>query len=142
MRYFSFISKASGSSSRKGMVVTPSGGGEDHRRIGQDELARHLAAGAAGRAGGVVQIGDGDGLDANLGSELGDGADQSGTLGADRQSVAHVLDVRSGDDFAVGRAAAPRPRGSQVEPFLSDKRLECSLCRGFIPAGRMSGRDG
>ena len=47
------------------------GGGKDDRRIWQDEFGEHLAAGAAGRARGVVQIGDGYGLDANLGSELG-----------------------------------------------------------------------
>jgi hypothetical protein len=77
------------------------GGGENDRRIGHDELSQHLAAGSAGRTRGGIEIGDGDGLDANVGSELGNGPHQSGTLGANGQSVAHILHIRPGNDFAV-----------------------------------------
>ena len=73
-------------------------------RIRKRELGEHLAAGAAGRAGSVVEVGDGDGCDANAGSELGDCRDKRGTLGADSQAVAHVLDVCAGDYGAVGEA--------------------------------------
>lgn len=78
-------------------------GGEDDRRMRQGELGQSLTAGAAGRAGSVVQIGDRDGFHANLGSELGNGTDQCGTLSADGQPVAHIFDVRSSDDLSVGQ---------------------------------------
>jgi len=39
--------------------------------IGHDELGEHLAASAAGRACLLIEVGDGDGFNANLRSELG-----------------------------------------------------------------------
>ena len=53
----------SGSSSLKVIVRTPSAAGKHHRRIGLNEFGQHLPAGAARRAGQVIQIGNGDGID-------------------------------------------------------------------------------
>ena len=77
------------------------GAGKDDGGVRLDELGEHLAAGSAGRAGGMVEIGDGDGVNAEVGAELGDGADQGGALGADGEAVADVFDVGCGDDSAV-----------------------------------------
>ena len=104
------------------MVRGPSA--EDDRCVGESELGQHLAAGAAGRAGGGVEIGDGDGFDADAGSELGNGGDQSRALGADGQAVAHVLYIGSGDNGTVTEAerradAEAGVRGIGVERSLA-----------------------
>ena len=88
----------------EGHSVEAVGCGEEDRGGRQDELGEHLSAGATGRAGGFVQVGDGDGFDADVGSELGDGSDQSGTLGADGEAVADIFHICAGDGFAIGEA--------------------------------------
>uniref|UniRef100_E6QL87 Uncharacterized protein n=1 Tax=mine drainage metagenome TaxID=410659 RepID=E6QL87_9ZZZZ len=45
-------------------------------RVGRAELSENLTAGSAGRAGGVVEVDDGNGVDAGFGSEFGYGANQ------------------------------------------------------------------
>jgi hypothetical protein len=62
-----------------------------------------LAAGSAGLAGGVVEIGDGDGADANPGAVEADGGRDGGLFGADGEAVGGVFDVAAGDDVAVGQ---------------------------------------
>ena len=80
----------------------PVRGGEDDWCAGKNELSQHLAACSAGWACRLVEIGDGDGFDADIRAEAGDGGDQRGPLRANRQPVADVLHVGSGDDFATG----------------------------------------
>lgn len=52
----------------------------------------------------MVEVCDGDGGDADRRAELRDGADESGTLGADGESIADIFNVCSGNDFASGEA--------------------------------------
>ena len=68
------------------MTRTPSAEGNTTGASGKNEFGQHLAAGAAGRTGGAVQIGHGDGGDANGGAEFRYGADQGGALGAHGES--------------------------------------------------------
>ncbi len=69
------------------------------RRPRRAEFGENLTAGSAGWAGGLVEVGNGDGLDANLRTTLGDGTDQRGSLGAESKSVAGIFDICSGDDL-------------------------------------------
>ena len=79
-------------------------GGESDGGVRQHEFSQHLAAGAAGRARGVIQVGDRYGGDADIGPKFGDGAYKGGAFGAEGQAVAHILDVGSSDDGPVGEA--------------------------------------
>ena len=69
---------------------------------GSAELGDGLAAGSAGLAGGVVEVGDGDGADADVGAVLADGRDDGRLLGAGGEAVGGVLDVAAGDDGVFG----------------------------------------
>ena len=60
-----------------------------------------LAAGSAGLAGGVVEVGDGDGSNADGGTVLADGGGDGGLLGAGGEAVGGVFYVAAGDDSAV-----------------------------------------
>ena len=60
-----------------------------------------LAACTAGLAGGVVEVGDGDGADTNGGTVLGDCGGDGGLLGARSETVGCVFYVAAGDDGAV-----------------------------------------
>ena len=75
--------------------------GEKDEGVGRAELVDGLAAGAAGLAGGVVEVGDGDGADAHLGAAEADGGGDGGLLGADGEPVGGVFDVAAGDDSPV-----------------------------------------
>src|ERR1700733_10276107 len=75
--------------------------GKEDEAVGRHELGEDLAAGAAGGAGRVVEIGDGDGMDAQLWAVLRDGAHDRGALRTDGEAVGGVLDVGRGDDFAA-----------------------------------------
>ncbi len=97
---FQFHVEGEGQDSGKGHGAEAVGGGEEDGCVGRDEFGEDLAACATGRAGGVVEVGDGDGGDADLWSELGDGANEGGSLGADSEAVADVFDVGAGNDFA------------------------------------------
>ena len=74
---FEFHVEGVGQECREGKDARSVGCRESDRCVREREFGQHLAAGAAGRAGGVVQVGDGDGMDANVGSELGNGGDES-----------------------------------------------------------------
>lgn len=65
------------------------------------ELGDGLAAGAAGLGGGVVEVGDGDGLDAEVGAVQGDGGGDGVLLGAGGEAEGGVFDIAAGDDVAV-----------------------------------------
>ena len=101
---FEFHVEGEGQEVGEGHGAGAVGGGEEDGGLGEDEFGEDLAACAAGRAGGGVEVGDGDGGDADVGTELGDGADEGGSLGADGEAVADVFDVGAGDDFAGGKA--------------------------------------
>ena len=76
--------------------------GEENDRVGCAELVDGLAAGSAGLAGGVVEVGDGDGSDADLGAVEGDGSGDGVLFRADCEPVGGVFYVAAGDDLAVG----------------------------------------
>jgi hypothetical protein len=78
------------------------GGGEVDDGVWGAELVDGLAACSAGLAGGVVEVGDGDGADADVGAVEADGGGDGGLLGADGEAVRGVFDVAAGDDVAVG----------------------------------------
>ena len=101
---FQFHVEGEGEDGGKGHGAKTVGGGEEDGGISGDEFGEHLATCAARRAGGVVEFGDGDGGDADSGTELGDSANEGGSLGAEGESVADVFDVGAGDDFAGGEA--------------------------------------
>ncbi len=60
-----------------------------------------LTAGSAGLAGGVVEVGYGDGADADAGAVEGDGGGDGGLLGAGGEAVGGVFDVAAGYDGTV-----------------------------------------
>jgi len=73
---------------------------KDERRI-VTELGESLAAGSAGHGSCLVEIGDGYGAQADSGAVLGDSASDGSLLCAAGEAIGAVLDVASGDDFAV-----------------------------------------
>ncbi len=75
----------------------------------------------------MVEVGDGDGRDLKLGTVLGNGADESGTLGAEGESVAGIFDVGRCDD------------GSGCE---QDGRTDAKAGEGRVSVGRGSGGGG
>ena len=72
-----------------------------------------LAAGSAGLAGGVVEVRDGYGSDANTRAMEADCSGDSSLFGADGEPVGGVFDVAAGDD-GVGRVVE-QERGSDAE---------------------------
>ena len=76
-------------------------GGEEDDCVDGAELVDGLAAGSAGLAGGVVEVGDGYGVDADGGAVLSDGGCDGGLLGAGGEAVGGVFYVAAGDDGAV-----------------------------------------
>jgi hypothetical protein len=76
-------------------------GGEEDDGVGRAELVDGLAAGSAGLAGGVVEVGDGDGADADFGAVKADGCGDGGLFGADGEAVGGVFYVAAGDDGTV-----------------------------------------
>jgi hypothetical protein len=77
------------------------GGGVEDDGFGGAELVDGLAAGPAGLAGGGVEVGDGDGTDADFGAAEGDGGGDGGLLGTAGEAVGGVFDVAAGDDSTV-----------------------------------------
>ena len=73
---FQFHVEGERQDSGKGHGAQAVGGGEEDGGVGGDEFSEDLPTCAAGRAGGLVEIGDGDGGDADPRTELGDGADE------------------------------------------------------------------
>ena len=67
-------------------------------RVGGAELVDGLAAGSAGLAGGVVEVGDDDGTDADGRAVLADGGGDGGLLGAGGETVGGVFYVAAGED--------------------------------------------
>ena len=61
-----------------------------------------LAAGSAGLAGGVVEVGDGDGTDADFRAVEADRGGDGGLFGADGETVGGVFYVAASDDSTVG----------------------------------------
>jgi hypothetical protein len=60
-----------------------------------------LTAGSAGLGGGVVEVNDDHGADADVGSVKGDGRGDGGLLGAGGEAVGGVFYVATGNDVAV-----------------------------------------
>ncbi len=137
---------------RGGAVV---GGVEDGGVVG-GELGEGLAAGAAGHGGGVVEVGDGDGSDADVGAELRDGAGDGGLLGAAGEAVGAVFYVAAGDgltcleqqrgayaEVAVGRVGVLGGEGGLGDEFgLLGGGDGGSVHRASVPHGRRRGSGG
>jgi hypothetical protein len=68
---------------------------------GSTEFEDGLAASTAGLAGSVVEVGDGDGADADAGAVEAYGCSDGGLLGAGGEAVGGVFNVAAGDDGAV-----------------------------------------
>ena len=75
--------------------------GEEDDGLGRAEFLNGLAAGPAGLAGGVVEVGDGDGTDPDLWAEETDRSGDGRLFGADGEPVGGVFDVAAGDDSTV-----------------------------------------
>jgi len=75
--------------------------GEEDEGFGAGEFSEGLAAGAAGLRGGVVEVGDGDGEDADLWAVAGYGGGHGGLLGAGGEAEGGVFNVAAGDDGGV-----------------------------------------
>jgi hypothetical protein len=71
--------------------------GKEDNGIRGAEFEDGLAAGPAGLAGCVVEVGDGDGPYANGRAMDGDGGDDCGLLGASGEAVGAVFDVAASD---------------------------------------------
>ena len=126
--------KAAGRSSAMVVWVGAVFAGEEDDRVGCAELVDGLAAGSAGLAGGVVEVGDDDGSDADLGAVEGDGSGDGVLFRADCEPVGGVFDVAAGDDLAVGRAGRRRRHGSGCR-----ERRRCGRRRWLGAGGRRSG---
>ena len=120
-------------------------GGEEDDCVGGAELVDGLAAGSAGLAGGVVEVGDGDGADADGGAVETDGGGDGGLLGAGGEAVGGVFYVAAGDDGAVveedgGSDAEVAVRGIGVVCNGGGLLLEVSDLRWREIAGMVFGR--
>ena len=76
-------------------------GGEKDNGVEGAELVDGLAAGSAGLARAVVEIGDGDGSDADCGTVEADCGGDGGLLGAGGESVGGVFYIAAGDDGSI-----------------------------------------
>jgi len=72
-------------------------GVEDEGRV-VTEFGEGLAAGSAGHGHGSVEVGDGNGAEADGGSMLGDGSRNGSLLGTKGEAIRTVFDVAAGDD--------------------------------------------
>ena len=97
-----------------------------------------LAAGPAGLAGGVVEVGDGDGADADFGAVEADGGGDGGLFGADGEAVGGVFDVAAGDDVAVGEKECR----ADAEVAVGGVGVVCGGVGALLKVGGLSGRDG
>jgi hypothetical protein len=75
--------------------------GEEDGGVGCAEFEDGLAAGSAGLAGGVIEVGDSDSANADSRAVLVDGRGDGGLLGAGGEAVGGVFDIAAGDDGAV-----------------------------------------
>ena len=76
------------------------GTGEDDEGGGWGEFGDGLAAGSAGLAGGVVEVGDDHGAKTDGGAELCYSARDRGLFSACGEAVGGVFDVAAGDDLS------------------------------------------
>jgi len=116
---------------------------ERHRSFRKNELGEHLAASAARRTGGVVEVDDGDGCDANAGSELGDRSHKRRAFRADGQAVADIFNVGSSDDRAVGERESRAHAKSGIRRIRIERRLACRFLQRFerLPIRVRQGHD-
>ncbi len=94
-----------------------------------------LAAGSAGLACGVVEVGYDDSLDADAGAKLSDGGGDCSLLGAGGEAEAGIFDIAAGDDFA----GFEQDGGSDVEVAVGSIGAVGS---GFGETGEFSELDG
>jgi len=86
----------------RGVGDSSTGGGEEDPGVCVAEFVDSLTTGSAGLAGGVVEVGDGDGANLDARSVPADRGDDGGLLGAGGQPIGCIFDVAAGDDLAVG----------------------------------------
>ena len=129
-----------------------SGSGKEDGGLRGTKFSDGLAAGSAGLAGDVGEVRDGEGGDADLRAETGDGCGDGGLFGAAGEAVGGVFDVAAKHGFSVGkqeggsdieaairRVAVGRGGAGKVGEGLEVGRghgCECIGCEGFRGAGR------
>ena len=96
-------------------------GGEEDDGVRGAELVDGLAAGSAGLAGGVVEVGDGYGADADGGAVLSNCGGDGGLLGTGREAVGGVFYIAAGDDGAV----AEEDGGTYAEVAVGGVSVVC-----------------
>ena len=104
-----------------------SGAGVEDAGVGVGELEDRLAAGSAGHGGGAVEVGDGDGADADPGAAKADRGADGGLLGAGGEAVGGVLHVAAGDFGTVGEEEG----GPDAESAIGG----VGVCRGLSGEG-------
>lgn len=92
------------------------------------ELIDHLAARSAGRAGDAVIVGNGHGLNLNLGAELRNRSENCGPLGAVGHAVGRVLYIATGEHFAIRQ----QDRRTHVKVRIRSMRVLHHLSRGLL----------
>lgn len=75
------------------------GAGVEYDCVGRSKLGDGLTAGAAGLAGGFVEVIDRDGADADGGAVGGDCGGDGSLFGAGGQPIRGILDVAAGDNL-------------------------------------------
>jgi len=109
----------------EGHDALPVRGGEDDGSVGKNELRQNLPAGSAWRACRVVEIGNSDGGNSNLGAKLRHCSDQRRTFGANGEPVANVLHICAGHNRPVGQLQS----GADSEVRIGRIGVLCSLDR-------------
>jgi len=106
------------------------GVGEIDDGVGRAEFVDGLAAGPARLAGCGVEVGDGDGADADRGAVLGDGGGDGVLLGAGGEAVGGVLDIRAGNDGTVRKQDSGADAEVAVGRVCVVCGFSCTLLKG------------
>ena len=114
-----------------GVGDSSTGGGEEDPGVCVAELVNGLAASSAGLAGGVVEIGDGDGVNLDVGAIPANRSDDGGLLGAGGQPIGCVFDVATGDDLAVGKQQSRAHTKAAVGRVGVPGDLGCALAKVY-----------
>jgi len=110
---------------------------KDHGARGA-ELVDGLAACSAGLAGGVVEVGDGDGADADFGAAEGDGRGDGGLFSTAGEPVGGVFDVAAGDDSTV----CQQEGGADAEVTVGGVGVVCYGDGTLLEVGDLCGAEG
>ncbi len=115
--------------------------GEEDDGLGGGELGDGLTAGSAGLAGGLIEVLDGDGADADLGPVLEDGGGDGGLFGTRGKPVGGVFDVASGDDMGFAGGGVDEDGGTDEEVAVGRVGLASGGFGVARECGELGGRD-